>query len=190
MDKLKHQLLQLIKFSEDELREIIDKFYMIPLRKKENFITAGDICRQIAYLVEGSLIYIRTDAEGNQVAVDFAFEGEWVTYLRSFLLEETADVHIVANEHTILNAISKENLYELYETHPKMERLGRILLERGLVKMIKGYTTFQTMDNLDRYLYLMENNPKVLERIPQYHIATYLGIKPESLSRIRRKLTK
>ena len=190
MDELKHQLLQLIKFSEDELREIIAKFHRLTLRKKESFINPGSISRRIAYIEEGSLTYLKTDAEGNQVAIDFAFEDEWVAYLKSFLLEEPADLSIIANEKTILNTISKEDLYRLYEQHPKTERLGRILLEKGFVKIVKGYTTFQTMDNQERYLYIMEHNPKILERIPQYHIATYLGIKPESLSRIRRKLAK
>lgn len=189
MEPLRDVLLQFCDFSDSELRDIISHFSPVSLQKKEHFLASGKICRQVAYVTEGSMIYMQTSPEGDDIAIDFAFEGSFVAYLQSFLTETPADIDIIANEPSRLLVISKERLYHLYEKYPKMETIGRLLLEEGLVNMAKGRTIFQTMDNRERYLYVMKNNPKILERIPQYHIATYLGIKPESLSRIRRSLT-
>ncbi|WP_422080123.1 Crp/Fnr family transcriptional regulator [Ulvibacterium sp.] len=189
METLKDTLLQLASFSDWEVEDIISHFKPVTLKKKESLLTNGQVCRQIAYIEKGSLIYLQISPEGDPIAIDFAFEGEFVAYLQSFLTETPADIDIIANEPTQLLVISKEHLYHLYEKYSKMERIGRLLLEEGLMKMAKGRTIFQTMDNRERYLYVMKHSSKILERIPQYHIATYLGIKPESLSRIRRSLT-
>lgn len=188
METLKDTLLQLSNFTDQEVEDIISHFKPVTLRKKERFLTHGGVSRQIANVEEGSLIYLQTSPEGEQIAIDFAFEGEFVAYLQSFLTETPADIDIIANEPTRLLVISKERLYHLYENSSKMEKVGRLLLEEGLMKMAKGRTIFQTMGNQERYLYIMKYSPQILERIPQYHIATYLGIKPESLSRIRRNL--
>lgn len=190
MGTLKDTLLQFVNFSSIELEAIISHFRPITLLKKEKFLTNGRVCRQLGFVDKGSLIYSQTSPEGDQIAIDFAFEGEFVSYLQSFLTGTPADIDITANEPTQLQVISKEGLYQLYDNYPKMERLGRLLLEEALVKMAKGRTVFQTMNNQDRYLYVMKHSPEILEKIPQYHLATYLGIKPESLSRIRREITK
>ncbi len=188
METLKGTLLRLSNFADQEVEDIISHFQPVRFKKKGRFLTQGRVCRQIAYVEEGSIIYLQTSPEGDNIAIDFAFEGEFVAYLQSFLAETPADIEIIANEPTLLQVISKERLYHLYELYPKMERVGRLLLEEGLMKMAKGRTIFQTMDNQERYLYVMKHSPQILKRIPQYHIATYLGIKPESLSRIRRNL--
>jgi len=188
MVTLKSTLSELSNFSEEESEKILSHFKQLKIGKKDKYLESGKICHQIAYIEKGSLIYLQTDFEGEQTAIDFAFEGEFVVYLQSFLNGTPADIDIMANEATLLQVISKERLNQLYEHYPKMERVGRSLLEEGLMKMAKGRTVFQTMNNQERYIYMMENAPQVLERIPQYHIATYLGIKPESLSRIRRNL--
>ncbi|WP_147296591.1 Crp/Fnr family transcriptional regulator [Flagellimonas nanhaiensis] len=189
METLRDELLTRANFSDEEVSGIISKFKTVSLDKKESFLSAGKVSDSIAYVEKGSLIYSQTSPEGDDIAIDFAFEGDFVTYLNSFLSDTASDIDITTNEPSILKTLSKTELYDLYQKYPKMERTGRLLLEEGLAKIAKGRTIFQTMDNQDRYLFLMKHSPHILQRIPQYHVATYLGIKPESLSRIRRNLS-
>jgi CRP-like cAMP-binding protein len=184
--ELLNNIRQFVSLNEDEIQSLIARCEKMELKRNESFLRMYDVCRKVAYVEKGALVYLRTNASGEELAVDFAFENDWVTYLYSLLTENPADMEIRAQEETVLITISKKNLYELYERIPRIERMGRILAEKSFIELAERTHSLQARPAAERYEALLQSKPHILERMPQYYIASYLGIKPQSLSRLRK----
>jgi CRP-like cAMP-binding protein len=124
---------------------------------------------------------------GNERTTDFAFEGDWVTINQSRLNNTPSLINIKAIEETELLVIAQKNLSELYLRVPKLERLGRILMEQSFLKIAQQSVDLQVLTAKERYENLLRNYPEIFQKVPLYHIANYLGIAPKSLSRIRKE---
>lgn len=179
---------QIVPLSDEELAQVFSQFDEIELKKDKNFLRRGEQCDKIGFITSGSMIYLREDSKGKEIAIDFAFEGDWVTYYYSLLLGNPSDIIIRTNEPTSLLVIKKKNLYSLYNSIPKIERVGRILAEKNFIELAQRTITFQSLPAAARYESLFKTKPQALQRMPQYHIASYLGVKPQSLSRLRKKI--
>jgi CRP-like cAMP-binding protein len=139
----------------------------------------------VAFVNRGTLVYYKRLKNGDEAATDFAFAGDWVTNNHSRLSREPSLIGIKAIESCELLVISQENLEQCYLQIPAMERLGRILVEQAFVKIARQSIDLQTLSASQRYHKLLREHPEIIRKIPQYHIASYLGIAPKSLSRIR-----
>jgi len=131
------------------------------------------------------LIYYQTLDNGNDITTDFAFEGDWVTNNHSRLNNIPSHLNIKAIENSDLLVIKQKDLLDLYDRIPKLEKLGRLLMEHAYVKLVQLSIDLQTLSATDRYLKLLGDYPEIINKVPLYHIANYLGIAPKSLSRIR-----
>jgi CRP-like cAMP-binding protein len=158
------------------------------LKKKEILLRADQNCRSIYFINKGCLRYYYL-VDGEEKTAQFFFENGWFTDLDSFLGGMPAENFVDALEDTELLGIEKNDLMKLYEEIPKFERLGRILAENAYLGIRQKTKTLTTLDAEQRYLQLMKERPKIFERIPQHYIASYLNIKPQSLSRIRRQIS-
>ncbi len=157
------------------------------LRKKELLLREGDVCRFAAFVRTGCLRYFYS-VEGAEHTGQFFFENSWYTDYASFLTGEPTRQSIQALEPTELFLLHRDDLEALYRTHPTFERFGRVMAERAFLG-VRHRTEFLTnLSAEERYRQLLRERPKVLERVPQHYIASYLGVKPESLSRIRKRL--
>jgi CRP-like cAMP-binding protein len=185
MELLKN-IRQFISLNEQEMQSLMSCFERVELKRNESFLKMHEVCKQVAYVEKGALVYLRADAEGQELAVDFAFENDWVTYYYSLLTGKPADMEIKAQEDTVLMTLSKTKLYELYERIPRIERIGRMLAEKSFIELAERTHSLQSRPAAERYEDLLQSKPHILERIPQYYIASYLGIKPQSLSRLRK----
>ncbi|WP_373520966.1 Crp/Fnr family transcriptional regulator [Aquiflexum sp.] len=179
---------QFVSLSKEEIAEIASLFEKKEIVKGGRFLEYGKICDKVGYIESGSLIFVKHDSEGNQIATDFLFDGDWVSYYNSLLLEIPSDVDIICNEDCVIHVLTKSKLELVYESFPKMERLGRMLAEHAFIDLAKRSSNLQKLSGKERYLDLMQRKSIVLEKIPQYYIASYLGIQPQSLSRIRKKI--
>ncbi|MBN2660313.1 MAG: Crp/Fnr family transcriptional regulator, partial [Tannerellaceae bacterium] len=94
-------------------------------------------------------------------------------------------LNIKAIENSDLLVIKQKDLLDLYDRIPKLEKLGRLLMEHAYVKLVQLSIDLQTLSATDRYLKLLGDYPEIINKVPLYHIANYLGIAPKSLSRIR-----
>jgi CRP-like cAMP-binding protein len=168
--------IQLLKSSMEE------KFFS----KGEHFLFEGQINKHIGYIHRGLMMYYKI-VEGTEIPADFAEENEWVGYLKSFSTDNPSDMFIRAVEDTSLYAISKNSMLELIQRQPKFMVLKSYYTERSFVRNVEHASNLATLDAKQRYLQFMKTHPNLFNRIPQYHIAAYLGIKPQSLSRIRSK---
>jgi CRP-like cAMP-binding protein len=184
-ESIKTHIDSVIKLEDKEWSSLIDIIEVMSIRKNEFFLSKNQICDSIAYLNKGTLIYYQTLDNGNDITTDFAFEGDWVTNNHSRLNNIPSHLNIKAIENSDLLVIKQKDLLDLYDRIPKLEKLGRLLMEHAYVKLVQLSIDLQTLSATDRYLKLLGDYPEIINKVPLYHIANYLGIAPKSLSRIR-----
>lgn len=191
MDKfstLKRSISSIVTLTDEELLIFYNSFTVQKLAKNELFLEEGAICDYIGFVNYGVLIYYKQKDNGDDITIDFSFEEDWVTVNQSRLNNSESLINIKAIETTELFVITQQNLSDLYIRIPKLERLGRILMEQSFLKIAQQSIDLQLLSATDRYKRLVCNYPKILHRVPLHHIANYLGIAPKSLSRIRKQL--
>jgi CRP-like cAMP-binding protein len=174
----------------DEEQEII-KSYLTPkkLRKKQYLLQAGDVCKTIAFVEKGALRAYSTDEKGNEHIIQFAIEGWTISDLYSFMTGEPATYHIDALEDSELVLITKSAQDEILKQVPKYETYTRLQLTGAYLAMQKRLTSIISLPLEERYLDFLKTYQDIAQRVPQHMIASYMGLKPETLSRVRRKLT-
>lgn len=191
MDKISTLLSSIepiISLTEEELQVFCDFFEVKTLKKNEFLLEEGQICNFIGLVNHGVLIYYKSLYNGNEITIDFAFEGDWVTANESRLSNSPSLINIKAIENSELLVIKQQDLSDLYLKNPKIERLGRVLTEQAFLKIIQQSVDLQVLTATERYENLLRQFPRIFQRVQLYHIANYLGIAPKSLSRIRKEL--
>ena len=188
ISRLKSSIDPIVSMNEQELSVFCDFLDVKRLNKNEFFLDEGQVCDYIGFVVEGVMIYFKSMDNGNEITTDFAFEGDWVTVNASRLNNSPSSIRIKAIENTELLVIKQQDLSGLYLRIPKLERLGRILIEQAYLKIVSQSLDLQTLSARDRYESLLYKYPEIFQKVPLYHIANYLGIAPKSLSRIRSEI--
>jgi CRP/FNR family transcriptional regulator, anaerobic regulatory protein len=188
-DQLASYLSRFINLSDRELESFTKEMVLKKLKKKEIYFREGEISRQVAFINKGCLRYYYL-VNGEEHTGQFFFENSFYTDYESFLSGQPSRQNIDALEKTELLLMSKIDLYQFYETNPKFERFGRLMAENAYLGLRKRNNELLNLTPEERYQMLLKERPKVMERIPQHYIASYLGIKPESLSRIRKRISK
>jgi CRP/FNR family transcriptional regulator, anaerobic regulatory protein len=191
MDKIsqiKASIASIVSLTEEELMVFCESFELKKLNKNEFFLKEGQICNYIGFVYQGVMIYFKSIDNGNEVTTDFAFEGDWVTVNQSRLNNTPSLINIRAIEHSELLVIKQQDLSVLYTEIPKIERLGRILMEQAYLKIVQQSIDLQVLTAKERYQNLLRKYPEIFQKVPLYHIANYLGIAPKSLSRIRKEI--
>jgi CRP-like cAMP-binding protein len=180
---LAEQLRAFASLSEDDLRLAEDHWTLRPIARNEFFNFRNSVCRHIGFIVRGLFrVYYVDPATAEEHDMIFVPEGTFLTSLKSLVTQEACPYYIAALEDAELLVISIEQLYA--QSHG-WERFGRLLAEQHLMyQQAKAESLlFQTAE--ERYLSLLAQFPGVTNRVPLGHIASYLGIKGPSLSRIR-----
>lgn len=187
-ERLEAGIRKYIDFSEEEMAEL--KRYFIPkkVRKRQLLFEAGDVCSRIAFVEKGGLFSYAMDEKGNSHVVQFAFEGWWMADLYSFFTGETSKISIEALEDSELLLINKEQHEQLLTRIPKYESYMRILYQNAYVAMQRRIEETNGLTAEEKYSRFLTHYSFILNRVPQHLIASYLGITPETLSRIRKQL--
>jgi len=157
--------------------------------RQEHVLQAGEICRFIGYVEQGALRTYQL-RDGVEKTFYFALEGEWITSYYSFLTGRPADVHIECLEAVELLMIPQALLMDLYQTSLTANQVGRRIVEGVYLQEYERKKDLLTLSAPDMYQKLVDTRPELLHRVQLQHIASYLGIAKESLSRIRRNLGK
>ena len=167
------------------------KTFFIPkkIRKKQTLLLEGDICTYNAFIEKGILRSYTIDEKGNEHSVQFAFEGWWITDLSSFLLGQTSTYTIEALEDSELLLLTYSAREELMDALPKFERYQRLLLQNAYIALQTRINAALNDSAEEKYVKLTISYPDVIARVPQHMIASYLGLTPETLSRVRKQLS-
>ncbi len=178
----------MISLNENDWKYLSGSISIKSIEKNNFFLEENQICHFIALVNKGTFIYYRSLANGNDVTTVFAFKGDWITNNHSRLNKSPSHLNIKAIEDSELFVVKQADLLNLYDKIPALERFGRLLLEQAYVRLVQLSIDLQTLSATDRYLKLLQNYPEILQKVPLYHIANYLGIAPKSLSRIRNSI--
>lgn len=184
---LKIHFQKFIELDEEEFSEIIRYFTMESLRKKENLLEEGDVCKGNYFVVKGILRKFFINEKGVEQTTEFAIENWWMTETFSFLHQSPTEFYIQAVEASEVLVIHRDKFDELLENHPVMEKHFRQVYQKAFAAAQMRIKFQYEHSREELYHFFREKQPEFLQRVPQYLIASYLGFTPEYLSEIRRK---
>jgi CRP-like cAMP-binding protein len=149
----------------------------------------GSICKDVYFVLEGSAFSYITDSKGNKHALQFALENYWISDLYSFFSGRKAIYSSETLEPCRVLVLSKDNFEHACRTIPVLNVFFRILIQNAYVALQYRLAKTNSVEAEMRYEEFAKSYPQFIQRVPQYLIASYLGIKPQSLSRIRKEIT-
>jgi len=180
---------QILELDEEEIAYIADIFKSKKVKRRQFILQEGDVCNKNTFVVEGCFRMYYTDDEGKEHNLQFAVENWWIGDLQSFHSGTSSKLWIEALEKSEILQIDKEDQYELYIKYPKFNRIFRVLAENALVSYQTRVLRDISTTAEERYLDFAERYPQFFNRISNVQIASYLGVTPEFLSTIRKRLS-
>ena len=156
--------------------------------KKDNLVEEGQLCKYIYFVTKGSCYSYITDEKGDSHTIQFALEGYWISDLYAFFSGKKSISTVAAVEPTKVLALNREQFQKACDTMPIFDKYFRILIQNAFVALQYRLAKTNSADAEHRYREFSQLHPDFIQRMPQYLIASYLGIKPPSLSRIRKDL--
>jgi len=186
-EQIANDINQILKLPSELLDGFFKTLKPISISKGDFFLTEGELCRNIALLTKGAF-YSYYQKDGNDIIEDFCLEGCFLADYPAFINNIAAKKNFKSLEDSVLLTISKEELDKLYKTDAAYERAGRLIAEY----LFTGWES-KLRDNIflsptERYMKLIKIRPDILQRVPQYLIASFLNITPQYLSQIRKKM--
>lgn len=163
-------------------------FELKKLKKGELFVEKYSTCRHFAFLVSGMMRSF-VNYEGEEITNCICSENTTATSTVSFITQTPSSISIQALEDVVLLTISYSKLQELYGRSSFWQKAGRIIAEKEFIEEQQNSWRNKPIPAADKYLILLKENPGIVNRIPLHYIASYLNIKPETLSRIRKKIS-
>ncbi len=177
-----------VQLTKEEEQQIAKFLTPKKLRRKQYLLQEGDPCKFVAFVEKGALRSYSVDEKGSEHIIQFALEGWTISDLYSFLTGEPATYNIDAIEDSELTLISKSAHEELLNTMPKFETFTRLNITGAYVAMQRRLTSIISSPSEERYEKFNELYPTIVQRVPQHMIASYMGLTPETLSRVRKKI--
>jgi CRP-like cAMP-binding protein len=186
--ELKRFIAEYVDLPDTELDEIAYKFKQKTIKKNDFLLQQGEICKDLVFVQNGCLrlYYIVDDID---VSVWFSFKHSSAIEIYSFISESPSDYFLQAIEDSEILYLPKSALGELYGTHPKIQEMMRKFWEDVIINLIDRFTALQKDSAEKRYLDLLKK-PAYLQKIPQKYLASFIGVTPTSLSRIRKQIAK
>jgi CRP-like cAMP-binding protein len=188
MTRLKQFLQSTDWFTRIELEDILAHFKMRTIKRKEHILHEGEICKRTAFVEQGCFRNYTVDPNLHENVNFFGFEGWWLADLHSLENQIPTIYNIQALEDSTIDVIPRQDFFALMEKYPKFKEGHIQLVRRSHAAMMRRLQEIRFKSIEERYLDLIERQPETLQRVPQQYIAAYLGIEPQSLSRLRKRI--
>lgn len=189
-DRLRTHVSKLVPLTDEEFPACTSLILPKRLRKGAYLVQEGEVSKYVAFVTSGLLRSYGIDKKGEERIVQFGLEGWWITDLYSFLTGKPGTQYIDAMEDSDVLLVDSATYEKLCTTVPKFERYFRILLQNNYIATHRRLLSSISLSAEERYLQMLEEYPTIVQRVAQRHIASYLGITPEALSRIRNRLAR
>lgn len=190
---MQHKLIdyfsRFTKLTEEEI-QALEASMVIKEFEKGDFLLMEGQSNTDTYFVLSGLVRQYKLTDGEEVTTNFFAEGQWILSLTSFLENTLATDFLVCEEPVSIVVGNEHKAQELFKMFPRLETISRAVMETVFSEQQKMLISYLTDTPEQRYLKLLEDRPDIFQRVPQYQIATYIGVKPESLSRIRKRIVR
>ena len=186
--KIYQNILKKIALTKTEFEHFLTFTKTVVLDKNEHFLNEGKVANYIAFVISGGLYSYTIDEKGKKNVLQIALEDYWISDLNSFFSREPSQLNIETITKTKLIIINKDDFEKSCNTIPAFNHFQRILIQNAYIATLQRVSTLTSKSAPQRYLELITKHPEIIKKVPQLLIASYLGIKPQSLSRIRKRL--
>jgi len=183
-----HFINRYVSLTEEEEAVILSKVSYRKYLKGQYVVQQGDVCKQSGFIIAGCTRTFYADDEGQEHNVMFSFENWWASEIGSFVSQTPSNYNVHCIENTELIQLSYEHQEILFKRIPKLERFFRLVLETAFVASQKRIVESFSLSAKEKYLHFKATHHKMEQRIPQYMVASYLGITKEFLSKIKSQL--
>lgn len=183
----KEHLQKFISVSDEEFEVILNYFRVIQVKKKEILQHEGKLCRHQFFVLTGCLRKYLLNEKGVEITTEFALETWWMSDNRAFEFQTEALFSIQAVENSEILTIDLESQEKLYRNFPIMERYFRFVYQRAFAAYQMRLKYLYTMSKEDYFFHFYDLYPGFVQRVPQYLLASFLGLTPEYLSELRKK---
>ena len=188
MTALTEIVQNIIDLTFDEIVALEKAFTTIEISRGELWIEKGKLCNQVGFVLSGKLRNYYIDDAGNEVTCYFVTPDHFISSFTSFLTNTPTHENIAALEDSTLRVIQKDELERLSEAMPKLQIFRRIIAENLFITMEKRISMLQSQSAFERYEKMLSENPEILLTVPLQYTASFLGITPQHLSRLRKEL--
>ncbi|WP_234974650.1 Crp/Fnr family transcriptional regulator [Tenacibaculum agarivorans] len=188
-EKVAH-IFKSITLNSNDLEFITKKFVLIHVKKGELLIQQGEEVTSQFYVVDGCLRTYQLEESGKESTIQFAIQDWWISDYIALWTPQKSVLNVACIKEANLLKISAEDLEQIYNTIPEVESFFRKKLEKAFVRQEKRILSILTKSAKERYLDFLHTYPNIEKHLKNYHIASYLGITTESLSRIRKEIAK
>ena len=179
-----------LPLEDEEISFLKSVFKERKVRRRQFILQEGDVCKVNSFVVEGCFRMYMVDENGKEHNLQFSVENWWIGDIGSFHSEQPSKLYIEAMENSVILQIKKENQLKLFVDFPKFNRIFRVFTEKALISFQRRVLQNISSTAEERYLDFIERYPYFFNRISNVQIASYLGVTPEFLSTIRKRLAK
>jgi CRP-like cAMP-binding protein len=188
-DKFVNYFSRISPLTKEESNAIAESMVIRIFNKGDYLLKEGQQSIDTYFILEGCVReYIVVD--GEEKTTNFFTEEQWVISLNNFGLQNASTHNLVCIEDTTVSVGNEQQAQEMFKQFPRFETISRAIVEADFTNQKKLLTSYLTDSPEQRYLKLLASRPDIFQRVPQYQIASYIGVKPESLSRIRKRIAR
>ncbi|SDJ41139.1 Crp/Fnr family transcriptional regulator [Chryseobacterium jejuense] len=189
-ESLQKHIREYVDISDEKLEKYCSAFTHRKIKKKEILLEEGSICDFEGFVVNGCFKVFHTDRNAAEQILYFAIENWWISDIDSFINRIPSKLTIQALENSEILLISKKDKEQLYLEMPEVERLMRLKFQSSIIALQRRVIDNLSQSSEERYIEFLKKYPQIAHRLTNIQIAAYLGVTPESLSRVRKKIVK
>ena len=189
LENLKKKILSYTQVDDEMVEEQMQFYQRIDLKKGDTLVTPGQLVDYFYYVATGCIYYYKLD-EGEQKVLEFYTDDIFFTDLPAYVKGTPSNYYLKASEATVVYAIKKSDAENSFKRSHQLERFGRLSMQEAFIKIFTRVERINSRTNEERYLRLIKKRPDLFQRVPQYLIASYLGLTPVGLSKLRKRLGK
>ena len=185
---LVNNIKKYVSLTDEEVDLFLSFWKNRKVKRKQLLVETGEVARYQFFILSGCLRSFYTDSNGVEHNIQFAVDDWWISDMASFLSQKPALLTVEALEDSEVMQIDSAGIEELYDRIPKLERFFRLLLQNAFIAQQQRILSMISKTAEERYSEFISKYPQFEQRIPQVHVASYLGITPEFLSKLRKKI--
>lgn len=189
LEHLKTKIISYTEIDESVLNDQVRYYKQLELKKGENLVCPGQFVNHFYYVAKGCIYYYKLE-DGEQKVLEFYTDDVFFTDLPAYVKGTPSNYYLKASEDTIVYAVKKSDAENSFDQSHQLERFGRLSMQEAFMKIFTRVERLSSRTNEERYLRLLEKRPDLFQRVPQYLIASYLGVTPVGLSKIRKRVGK